>query len=1441
MTRRRAVVTAVLALGWPIAASAQTWNLNANGNWGVATNWLPASVPNGVNATATLGNVITANRTITLNLPVTLGTLNFSDNNNYTIAGAGVNNLTFDVSVGNATLNVTSTGANTISRPIVLNDTLVINQGSTGNLTLSGAISGAGGLIKNGTGTLVRSGAAATYTGPTLINAGTLLYNVNGAITAGSAVTIGDGNTLNGNATLTIGASMGAVQALNVTLNADGILIQNNNQFVRLRSASGAGELRLNSAVGNGFEFTGAGASSTFSGLVTGGIAVSSADPAAGSRLIKSGASTQTLSGANTYVARTFINGGSLRAENNSALGVASAGFTNATFVYGTGSLELANNITIGERIYLNGAGNAGTGALRNFAGNNTITGNVTLGWAGGTVAASAVSIGAEAGSTLTINGNLDGPQALTKVGAGTVVLNGNNTWGVSTTVNAGTLLIGSANGMANNLALTVNGGTLDLNGFSRSIVNLTGTGGAIQLGSGTLTTNQTAARTFAGVISGSGALVKTGAATLTLTGANTYSGGTTVSAGALVGNSTSLQGNILNNAAVTFNQAGSGTYAGAMSGNGSLTKSGAGTLILTGANNYSGGTTVSAGILQGNSTSLQGNIVNNATVVFDQAVVGTYAGVMSGSGSLTKANSGTLTLTGVNTYSGVTRINGGTLAVANNSALGSGSLSFSGGTLQTLAAFNSAKNIALLGAGSVDTNGFAAALSGAITGAGGLTKSGAGTLTLTGANSYTGGTIVSGGALQGNTTSLQGNIVNNATVVFNQAAAGTYAGTMSGSGALVKNSGGTLTLTGTHTYSGATAVNAGVLQGNSNSLQGNIVNNAAVVFDQAAAGTYAGAMSGSGSLAKSNSGTLTLTGANSYTGGTTVNGGTLQGNTASLQGNIVNNATVVFDQAATGTYAGALSGTGSVIKANAGDLILTGSSTYSGATSVNAGSLTVLGTLASNVTIASGTSLMGTGAIGGLIASSGSVIAPGNAGGGVLTINGAYTHDAGATLRVVADAGGASNRLDVNGTATLNGGSVDVAAQDGNYSSATRYTIVSANGGLSGTYGDATTNLAFLTPTLTYDPNSVFLTLSRNTIDFATVALTPNQRSVAAALGAAETASPAGDMSTVLTAVSGLSAPQARSAYESIGGLIHTLLPAIGVIDAVQFNRATALRLHERSQGFWVSPYAVNGDIDGDASSGVYDYRIGGLIVGADTEVARGLVIGATAAYGDWKVTNDRRGDHADVQSYRIGGYTRYAAGALRADAVLAYGKVNYETDRRIVFGAINRTASGDYSGDQLTANIVGRYRLAYGSYGIEPFAAVQWIREKQDAFTESGAQSVDLNVAGRTLNSTRGTLGARVDRAFDAAGGQGLLDVRAGYTREFSGAPRIGATLAGDPTQTGIGIAIESWDRNIWVAGAGVSFSPSKNWTLYLDASSEFRSNGNAAALLAGVRATW
>ena len=436
---------------------------------------------------------------------------------------------------------------------------------------------------------------------------------------------------------------------------------------------------------------------------------------------------------------------------------------------------------------------------------------NVTLrfyGWAEGTTGTGGFE---GSGADLVVNGTTtllevtpSGDPIYWDANGSTAGIGGTGTWAAASalfsTTEAGTDATTRAD--ANPLIFGGTAGTVTVTdtvnanaGLSFATTGYSLTGGTVSLGgadaaANTITTAAATATAIDSLITGSTGLTKAGGGALTLSAANTYSGGTIVSAGSLIGTTSSLQGAITNSAAVTFDQATDGTYAGIMSGSGSLTKVGEGNVTLSGANTYSGGTTVSAGSLVGTSSSLQGAITNNAAVTFDQAAYGTYAGIMSGSGSLSK-----------------------------------------------------------LGAGNV---------------------------TLGGANTYSGGTTVSGGSLAGTSSSLQGTITNNAAVIFDQATVGTYAGIMSGSGSLTKSGAGNLTLSAANTYSGGTTVSAGALTGSTSSLQGAIVNNAAVVFAQASDGTYSGAMSGSGTLTKSGSGSVTLSGNNSFSGGTTLSGGTL-------------------------------------------------------------------------------------------------------------------------------------------------------------------------------------------------------------------------------------------------------------------------------------------------------------------------------------------------------------------------------------------------------------------------------------------------------------------------------------------------------------------------------------------------------------------------------------
>ena len=214
-------------------------------------------------------------------------------------------------------------------------------------------------------------------------------------------------------------------------------------------------------------------------------------------------------------------------------------------------------------------------------------------------------------------------------------------------------------------------GGTLVLSrGDSSSVsIAITSAGGSIQ-------SPTSGSATLSGVFSGTGGLTFTnsgGTGTIILSGANTYSGGTTVSSGILQGNTTSLQGPITNNGKLVFDQPSTGTFSGTIAGSGAVFVQNSGTVILSGANTYSGGTIVSSGTLQGNTTSLQGAFTNNGKLVFDQPSTGNFSGTIAGSGAVFVQNSGTIILSGANTYSGGTTVSGGMLSVAGASPTGTG------------------------------------------------------------------------------------------------------------------------------------------------------------------------------------------------------------------------------------------------------------------------------------------------------------------------------------------------------------------------------------------------------------------------------------------------------------------------------------------------------------------------------------------------------------------------------------------------------------------------------------------------------------------------------------------------------------------------------------------------------------------------------------------------
>ncbi|HHR8350657.1 TPA: fibronectin-binding autotransporter adhesin ShdA [Salmonella enterica subsp. enterica serovar Thompson] len=376
--------------------------------------------------------------------------------------------------------------------------------------------------------------------------------------------------------------------------------------------------------------------------------------------------------------------------------------------------------------------------------------------------------------------------------------------------------------------------------------------------------------------VTGGGQIVKSGSDDLIVTGDNNYSGGTTITGGTLTADHADSLGSGDIDNSGVL-KVGEGDLENTLSGSGSLVKTGTGELTLSGGNDYSGGTTISDGTLTADhADSLGTGAVANSGVL--QVGEGELENTLSGSGSLVKTGTGELTLGGDNSYSGGTTITGGTLTADHADSLGTGAIANSG--------------VLKVGEGELKNT---------LSGSGSLVKTGTGELTLSGDNSYSGGTTIIGGTLTADhADSLGTGAVANSGVL--QVGEGELENTLSGSGSLVKTGTGELTLSGDNTYSGGTTITSGTLMADhADSLGTGAIANSGVL--QVGEGELENMLSGSGSLVKTGTGELTLSGDNSYSGATTITDGTLiAANVNALgSGNIDNSGTLMLD--ANGTF----------------------------------------------------------------------------------------------------------------------------------------------------------------------------------------------------------------------------------------------------------------------------------------------------------------------------------------------------------------------------------------------------------------------------------------------------------------------------------------------------------------------------------------------------------
>ena len=534
--------------------------------------------------------------------------------------------------------------------------------------------------------------------------------------------------------------------------------------------------------------------------------------------LVKSGTGALTLSGSSGYSGGTTLNAGTLKAGSNYALGsgtvtLAGGALSSGATVTLANALYVASNTT--SQVYASSSGNLSlTGAVR---GSGTLTTDTTL------------------SNSVYYTGDLSGF-------TGTFVYNDQNN---ANNLNLGSTTAGSLNASSAKVILSgvtsgwnraLNVGNTATSGTFQ-IGDLSGTGGVIE-GSGQTTTIQVGALglsgTFAGTINNNGttSLTKVGAGTLTLTGSSTYTGVTTINAGALqignggtagaLGTSTS----IVDNASLIYNRSDSVTVSAPISGTGSLSQAGSGALTLTGANTYSGGTTITGGTLQignGGTTGSTGTnaIVDHAWLAYNFSSSGTAilpAAGITGSGNLISSAgliqlNGNVTLSGTQSY---TQVGSGSQYTGVELVSGATTLSGAGISMSAdIGKRNSDGNAMVLDTSAVNgpiNLNISLGRSGVWFIPSGFTATaGTGAITVAGSGPGSSGWRTTPVTLSG-AVNVTANVNSGASVTINANAASSVSGTFSGGMSLTKGGNATLTVGVPQSYTGATSINGGVL-----------------------------------------------------------------------------------------------------------------------------------------------------------------------------------------------------------------------------------------------------------------------------------------------------------------------------------------------------------------------------------------------------------------------------------------------------------------------------------------------------------------------------------------------------------------------------------------------------------------------------------------------------
>lgn len=585
-----------------------------------------------------------------------------------------------------------------------------------------------------------------------------------------------------------------------------------------------------------------------------------------------------------------------------------------------------------------------------------------------------------------------------------------------------------------------------------------------------------------------------------------------------------------------------------------------------------------------------------------------------------------------------------------------------------------------------------------------------------------------------------------------------------------------------------------------------------------------------------------TLTGTGSVATPWTIAQGTLQiGDGASVIGDVADNSTLAFNNSGALAFANAVTGTGAVNQTGSGRTNMTGASTYGGPTTISAGTLAVNGSIVSAVTVQSGGTLGGNGTVGATTIASGGNIAPGNS-IGTLHVTGAFSANAGSTYQLeVNPNSNASDLILVNGTATIaSGAKINVTANPaGTYQVGSHYTILTASGGVTGSYDTPTPISQYLGFRESQDANNIYLDFVQIG-DPATAAQTGNQQAVAGGVP------PGGAIATGL--LNSPSEADARNAFDSLSG--EAIASTRGaLVSGSLLVRDTALdRLRDVCAAgdianhpgclnrdrplVWVQGFGNWGRIGGNANAAALSHTTGGFLIGTDVPVYDWR-LGFFGGYSRTDFKADARSSWGSSDNYHLGAYggTNWDGVAVRLGASYSWNAL--ATERLVAFGNFSNNLTATYNAG--AAQIFGEVgeRLAFDRLSLEPFANLSYLNLRTAAFREGGGEAA-LSAMANTQEDGFATIGLRPSTDFSILSLPLELKGMFGWRHTF-GAVTPSATMAfaGGNAFTVTG-ALIARDAGVVEAGLSTNITGSAAINLTYDAQFGGKESNN------GIRGT-